>query len=305
MDETAHGQRPLWVTVRGASAAVPILWLAWCAALTFVAPTFVERMGPAGVVVLGLAGGWAFARWLPTPIEWLRRYHLDDLEVTAMGPGRRVRRLPWSMVSAITQDRRTLRVEGDDLAMRLPLGPLVVSGAWGAVLARVVPQLAEEMWSLLEEGEQVRLAPTVEPSTRALVCWAYAPMAAACIVAAGVPGVEVGLAIAVVERAYAFVRTRIRVVALHRAGAAMRSRLWRLVVAWTRLEVERTPYGLALAVHGRPCGHVASALPNFWAAAPVIEMKAHLGPRSGATVHFWVRLADDGPAVVGEVESLG
>jgi hypothetical protein len=295
----------LWVTVRGASGVVPILWLAWCAALTFVAPTFVDRLGPAGVAVLGLAGGWAFARWCPVPVEWLRRYHLDDQEVTAMGPGRRVRRLPWGIVSAITQDRRTLRLEGDDVAIRLPLRPLVASGAWGVVLSRVVPQLAEEMWSLLEEGEQVRLTPTVEPSTRALAWWAYAPVLAACVAAPGGIGLHVVLALAVVERLAVFVWTRVRAVALHRAGAAVRSRLWRLVVAWPRLEVERTPNGLLLGTHGRPCGLVGSGLPNFWAAAPVIEMKAQLGARAGATVHFRVRLAEDGPAVVGEVESSG
>jgi hypothetical protein len=284
---------------------VPILWLAWGAALTFVAPTFVDRLGPAGVALLGLGGGWAFARSMPVPVEWLRRYHLDDQEVTAMGPGRRVRRLPWVIVSAITQDRRALRLEGDDVAIRLPLRPLVATGAWGVVLARVVPQLAEEMWSLLEEGEQVRLAPAVEPSTRALAWWAYGPVAVAFLAARAVTGWEVVLALAVAERLVAFVRTRVRAVALHRAGAAVRSRLWKLVVAWPRLEVERTAHGLLLGIRGRPCGMVGSGLPNFWAAAPVIEMKAHLGARAGATVHFRVRLAEDGPAVVGEVESSG
>lgn len=305
MHQTGHGQRALWVTLRGASGAVPILWLAWCAALTFVAPTFVDRLGPGGVAVLGLAGGWAFARWLPTPVEWFRRYHLDDQEAILMGPGRRVRRLPWGVVSAITQDRRALRLEGDDVTIRLPLRPLVAAGAWGVVLARVVPQLAEEMWSLLEEGEQVRLAPAVEPSTRALTCWAYLPVAVAFLAAPGVVGTEIVLGLAAGERLVAFLRTRVHAVALHRAGAAVRSRLSRLVVAWPRLEVERTPHGLLLGVHGRTCGMVASGLPNFWAAAPVIEMKAHLGPRAGATVHFRVRLEEDGPAVVGEVESSG
>jgi hypothetical protein len=305
VDDTAHEHRALWLTLRGASGAVPILWLAWCAALTFVAPTFVDPLGPAGVAVLGLAGGWAFARWLPVPVEWLRRYHLDDQEVTAMGPGRRVRRLPWAIVSGITQDRRALRLEGDDVAIRLPLRGLVAAGAWGVVLARVVPQLAEEMWSLLEEGEQVRLAPAVEPSTRALAWWAWVPLAAAFVAAPGMTGPKVALGLAVAERLVAFLRTRIRAVALHRAGAAVRSRLWRLVVAWPRLEVERTPNGLLLGVQGRPYALVASGLPNFWAAAPVIEMKAHLGARAGATVHFRVRLAEDGPAVVGEVESSG
>jgi len=305
VDGTGHEQRALWLTLRGAAGAVPILWLAWCAAVTIVVPTFVERLGPAGVAVLGLGGGWAFARWLPAPVEWLRRYHVDDQEITAMGPGRRVRRLPWAAVGAITQDRRALRLEGDDLTIRLPLRPLIAAGAWGAVLARVVPQLAEEMWSLLEEGEQVRLAPPVEPSTRALAWWAYGPVAAALVPAPATGALEIAVALAACERLAAFLRTRARAVGLHRAGAAVRSRLRRLVVSWSRLEVERTAHGLLLAVHGRTCGLVASGLPNFWAAAPVIEMKAHLGPRAGATVHFRVRLEEDGPAVVGEVESSG
>jgi len=211
--------------------------------------------------------------------------------------------LPWSAVTTLTQERHALRLDGDGVAIRLPLRRLVAANAWGAVLARVVPALADEMWALLEEGEQVELAPPLEPETRLLAWWAYTPAVLACLGGAGGAGLRVGLAVAVAERCAALVRSHARTVALHRGGAGLRVRLWRFLVSWTRVEVLRVPNGLLLATRGRRYGVVTSELPNFWAAAGVIAMKAHLGARTDALVHFRVQMAEDGPAVVGEVES--
>jgi hypothetical protein len=300
---TTNGERTLWLTLRGAAPTLPLAWLAWCALVLAVAWTLAGTLGPAGAMIAVLAAGWVVARRAPSPREAFRFYHLDDDELVAMGPGRQVRRLPWSAVTTLTQERRALRIEGEGVSIRLPLHRLVEADAWGAVLARVVPALADEMWALLEEGEQVELTPSLEPATRLLAWWAYAPALLACLAGTGLTGLRVGFALAAAERCIALVRSHGRTVALHRAGAALRVRLWRFLVAWTRVEVVRVPSGLLLATHGRRCGVVASELPNFWAAAGVIAMKAHLGPRTDALVHFRVRMAEDGPAVVGEVES--
>jgi hypothetical protein len=64
------------------------------------------------------------------------------------------------------------------------------------------------------------------------------------------------------------------------------------------------PHGLLVGPTEGECGLVATSLPNFWAAAPVIETKTRLGPGPGATVHFRVRLAEGRLAVVGEVEPV-
>jgi hypothetical protein len=298
-------ERPLWFTVPGAPRWVPALWLGWMLGAPLVGGALLGAYGPAGALVVVGAIGWMLARRLPAPRESLCRYHLDDVELTAMGPGRRVRRLPWSAIDTLTQERRVLRLEGDGATIRLPLRPLVESAAWGAVLARTVPALAGEMWALLEEGEPVRLAPSLDPPTSGLFWWAWAPATLTALAAAGGAGLGLLAALALAERAVALVRTRARAVALHRGGAGVRRRLWATIVSWPRLEVVRVPDGLLLTSHGRTCGLVRCGLPNFWAAAPVIEMRAHLGPRAGATVHFRVRVAADGPAVVGEVESSG
>src|SRR5205085_7782195 len=115
----------------------------------------VAYVGAAGVVLAVVGLGWLIGTRIAAPLEWLRRYHLDDVELTAMGPGTRVRRIPWSRVHTLTQERRTLRVAGDGQMMRVPLAPVVRGGAWGAVVARVIPELADELWALLEDGEQV------------------------------------------------------------------------------------------------------------------------------------------------------
>jgi hypothetical protein len=292
----------LWLTLRGAAGVLPVVWLAWLVVAVLAAPPLVAALGPAGGVLVILAGGWLAACRLQSPLEWLRRYHLDDAEVTVMGPGQRVRRLPWCRVQGFTQERQALRLEGGGLALRLPLLPLVRAGAWERVLARVVPELASEMWALLDEGEALRLAPPHDPPLRGLAPWAYLPALAACVAAAGPIGLAVGTAVALAERTVGWLRVRAGAVMLHRTGVALRKRMRGLFVAWPRAEVTSLPRGLVVGVADGAVGVVSSALPNFWAAAAVIEMKARLGARADAAVHFRARLGSGGFSVVGEVE---
>lgn len=299
---TTNGERALWLTLRGASAAVPLGWLVWLAVMAVVGPRLAGVLGPAGAVLLVLAAGWVVARRVPSPREWLRTYHLDDDEITVMGPGPRVVRLPWPQVTTLTQEPRAVRLEGEGTVVRLPLQALVETGAWGAVLARVVPTLAEEAWMLLDQGEEVRLHPPVEPPTRLLVWWAYLPALFACVAGAGTAGLHVAFSVAVLERAVSLLLAWIGTVTLHRAGVAFRTPLRAVRVAWPRLIVLRAGRGLLLETQRGRTGFLRASLPNFWAAAPVIEIKAQLGPRVVATVHFWVRQEVDGPAVVGEIE---
>ncbi|HZP43065.1 MAG TPA: hypothetical protein VFD84_16360 [Candidatus Binatia bacterium] len=297
-------EEPLWLTVRGASVALAAGWVAWTAAAALAGPGLAAALGPPRATLVVLAAGWFLARRLAPPAECLRRYHVDDTELVAMGPGRAVRRLSWSAVRSLTQMPNALRLEGEGVVVRLPLGAVVGAGAWGRVLAHVVPALADEMWAQLEGGGQVELVPALDPPSGALASWAWVPALAASLGASGRTGVALLLALVVAERAVAVLRARRGTIALHRVGAGLRFRLWRFLVAWPRIDVLRVPGGLVLAALGRTRSVGAHGLPNFWAAAPVIEMKAHLGPRSGATVHFRVRLAEDGPAVVGEVDSV-
>ena len=292
----------LWLTVRGSSAGVPLCWVAWSVGAGLAAGPLAASLGPAGTVLALGAVGWLLASRLPPPLEWLRRYHLDDVEVTAMGPGSRVRRLPWSRVHTLTQERGALKVVGDGRPIRLPARPLVRSGAWATLLARVVPDLADELWLLLDQGEQVRLAPSPEPATVGLVWWAYAPVLAAVGFAAGSAGAAAGVGLAFLERAVALGRARAGTVTLHRTGVALRARVRGLFAAWPRAEVVHEPDGLVVGVPQGASARVPAALPNFWAAAAVIQLRARLGLQAAGSVHFRARMDEDGFAVVGEVE---
>src|SRR5262249_58603678 len=97
----------------------PLGWLAWLAAVATFAPLVAERIGLAGALLVVLGAGWVLARQVPAPIEWLKRYHLDDAEVTVLGPGERVRRLPWSAVENLTQEPRHLALRGGGTTIRL------------------------------------------------------------------------------------------------------------------------------------------------------------------------------------------
>src|SRR6185295_17106493 len=172
----------------------------------------------------------------------------------------------------LTQERRTLRVAGDGQTIRVPLAPLVRGQAWGVVVARVIPLLADELWALLEEGEQVRLAPPLDPPTRTLAWWALAPAAVAVVAGAGPLGLLVAIAVVAGERAVGLLRVQAGAVTIHRAGVALRTWARRVFASWPRAEVVHGPEGLVVGVSDGFSGRVATALPNFWAAAAVIQL---------------------------------
>src|SRR5438094_370738 len=114
-------ERPLWLTVAGASAVLPLGWVAWLALAALAPSLLAAYLGSAGAMLAVVTVGWLLARSAPEPSEGLRRYHLDEAEVIAMGPGRAVRRLPWSQVVTLTEARHALVLEGGGRRLRLPL----------------------------------------------------------------------------------------------------------------------------------------------------------------------------------------
>jgi hypothetical protein len=292
----------LWVTVPGATRAPLVAWMAWVAFAAFGVPLLAERLGPAGAAILVVGIGWILARRIPLPVERLRRYHLDDSEATVIGPGGRVLRLPWEAVERVTQGRLTLTLHGSGIRIAIPMLPLVGRGIWAPVLARVVPELAEDLWARLDEGEKVDLVPGLEPDSRALAWWAWGPAAAAAALGVGPLGLGIAAALALAERGVALARARIGTVTLQRAGVALRSGLRGVFVSWPRVEVMRAAYGLLVGPADGRCGRVRTTLPNYCAAAPVIELRAQLGTSHHAHVSFRARIAEGRLAVVGEVE---
>src|SRR5256712_10727827 len=140
-------ERPLWLTVPGASAAVLLGWVVWLI-LAALAPALVPAsLRPAGAMLAMVTLGWWLARRAPEPGEALRRYHLDEAGVIAMGPGTAVRRLPWSEVATLTETRHALVLEGRGTRLRLPLAAAVRS----ALLDRGAAGLAAELWARLDE----------------------------------------------------------------------------------------------------------------------------------------------------------
>lgn len=301
MSAASPTSSPLWVTVRGASLGVLFGWLGWMLGVAVGAVFVAQVIGALGTSLAVLSVGWMLARHLPLPIERWRSYHLDDLEVTTIGPGHLVRHLPWTAVERLTQERRLVRLEAPGISVALPLRAVARSEAWNAILARVVPTLAGAMWARLEEGEEVRLRPGVDPRPDALLWWAWTPALVACAVGASGEAVVV---LVMVERGIAWLRAHAAAVSLHRRCVSVRTGLRRLLVAWSRAEMVQAPDGVLISEHAGDCGLVSSALPNFWAALPVIETKVALGPGPEATVHFRVRLADGRLAVVGEIEPM-
>src|SRR5207253_1674421 len=151
----------LWLTVPGARPRVALGWLAWLGVAVCGAPPVVATLGPAGAAIALLAVGWALARSLPAPLECLRHYHLDDTEVTAMGPGAKVRRLAWDRVETVTQRGRTLGLAGDGMRVAVPFRTVAKTTLWSAALARVVPELATDVWEglALRGGRRGRVIP--------------------------------------------------------------------------------------------------------------------------------------------------
>jgi hypothetical protein len=289
------------MTLPGASAAVPCAWLAWLSGAALATTLLGPRIGPAATVIVVLAAGWALAHRAPAPLERWRRYHLDDVELTAIGPGARVRRLRWAEVLTVTEERGALRLEGCDLSIRLPRAGFVANGACSALLARVVSELAEELWALIEDEEGVRLTPAVDPGLGTLAWWGYAPALLACLAGAGATGLGAAFAAAALERLVALLRAGAGVVTLDGRGMTFR-RARRALVPWADAEVMPTRRGLLVGARGGPRRLLSALLPDFSAAVPVVTLRAQLGAHPGATVHFRVRLADGGPMVVGEVE---
>src|SRR5581483_1805715 len=119
---------------------------------------------------------------------------------------------------------------------------------------------------------------------------------------AGPPGLAVLLAPACAERAAALALRACRTVTLHPGGIAFREGRG-LFVPWERLRVTPTPRGLRIEHDGGGAGLIPLWLPNFWAAAAVIQLRAQVGPDCPAEVHFRLRLAGGGLAVVGEFDA--
>jgi hypothetical protein len=294
---------PLWVCLRGAPARVLGQWLVWTLGMVVAATLVGGTLGPAGLVVGILTGGWWLARLRATPLDWSRRYHLDDVEVIALGPWRRVQRITWAQVEHVTQERHALVLSGAGRSVPLPLGPLLSTSAWGPVLARVVPTLAAELWERLEAGA-VRLVPHADPPTSSLLWWAYVPAALAALASAHPMALFVATGLAVGERLAAWVVGRTRACVLQPGGIDVRGPHGRVFVPWAQALVTPATDGLGVSVPGHDPGFVPTAAPSFWAAAAVIELRAQLGPNYAADVHFRVRFENGGIAVVGEIESL-
>jgi hypothetical protein len=290
------------MTLPGAPVTVPLGWMAWTAGAAAAAPLLASVLGPAGVVIAILAAGWLLACWLPAPPEWRRRYHLDELEVTVIGPGNVVQRLQWSSVLRLTQHRRGLRLESRNQSVTLPRAALKRLDAWRGAFARMVSDLADELWAILEEGEPVRLTPAVDPPLSALVWWAFVPVLLACITAGGITAFAMMFPVIFAERCFAYLRAQAATVTLDRLGLAFGWGVRRARVTWGRTDVVRARDGLLVRTTGGVQRVLGTGLPSFWAMAPVVEMKAQLGSYSPASVRFRVRLEDGGLAVVGEVE---
>ncbi|HXJ35126.1 MAG TPA: hypothetical protein VMS22_13930 [Candidatus Eisenbacteria bacterium] len=294
---------PLWATMRGARAGLAFAWAAWIGVAAAAAFGIAPLLGPAGAVVGILTAGWFLARRMSPPLECLRRYHLDDSEVMAIGPWWHVKRITWSQIERVTQERHALVLAGEGRTVALPLRPLLDTAAWGPVLARVVPQLASELWERLEGGV-VRLVPHADPPLASLVWWAYAPAAIAAGLVPGWIGIALAVGIAAGERLGAWLAGRANACVLQPAGIDVRGRRGRVFVPWSHALVTPANDGLGVAVPGRDPGFVSTAAPSFWAAAAVIELRAQLGPTYAADVNFRVRFENGGIAVVGEIESL-
>lgn len=306
MDQADEGQERgtvLWLTLRGAEPSLAVMWVVWMLAAPLLAFLCLDGFGPAGVLVPVFVGGWLLARHVPPPSEAARRYHLDDLEVTVLGPGRAVRRIPWDAVQSVTQQRETLELSTPMGAVRLPLKALRHTAAWAPVLVRVVPRVAAVLWTRLEVGA-VRLRPSLEPSTGALAWWMWLPLAAACLAAAGLPGAVVAIVASAAERGVRWLMARARGATLQGRGITVLGPRGRRFVAWPDAVVTASADGLGIGRPGQDGGLVPVDATDFWAAAPVIELRAQLGPDCPSEVSFRARLEDGGVAVVGEIDAL-
>ena len=297
-------ERSLWLTVPGARAWLALGWLLWLGLALLFAPRVGVMLGPGGAAIGFLAAGWAFARALPPPVECFRRYHLDDDEVTAIGPGAKVRRLAWDRVETVTQRGGVLGLAGDGIRIAVPFRRLAETSLWSAALARVVPELATDVWDRLEDGEEVRLAPVLDPAWTTLTWWAWGPTAVASVAIGGASALGIAAVLASAERVVVFALAHARRIRLDRAGIAIRDGRRGRVIPWSRVEVARVEQGIRVADRDGAATVIRAGLRNFWIALPVIELRATLAPHCPSRVTFRARCADGGLAVVGEVDTV-
>jgi hypothetical protein len=297
------GESNLWLTFRGAIPSLGVAWLTWVIGAPLLALLCGDAVGMAGALVPIVAAGWLLARHLPSPVDCLRRFHLDDGELTVMGPGRLVRRISWTDVEGLTQDRQCLTLRGAGPTMRVPLAGLRTARAWGTVMVRVVPSVAAQLWTRLESGA-LTLRPALDPPTPSVAWWVWLPLALSALALNRLEAILVVVGFAAGERALAWGLARTGTVTVTERGIELFGRRGRDLVPWGEAVVTPSVEGLGVGRPGREPGLLSTMAADFWAAAPVIELRAQLGPDCPSEVCFRARIEAEGLAVVGEIEAL-
>src|SRR5439155_22732112 len=95
----APPERPLWLTVPGASAAVALGWVPWLALAPLEPSLLGGYLGSAGALLALVPVARFLASSAPDPAETLRRYHLLPAVVFALGPCPALRCLASSLAS--------------------------------------------------------------------------------------------------------------------------------------------------------------------------------------------------------------
>jgi hypothetical protein len=291
----------LWLLLPAPPRAVLAGWIVWMLTAALGGHVLIGAVGPLGTATAFVIAGVWLARQLPGPLECLCRHHLDDTEITRLGPGRSVTRLEWSEVHSCTQGRDALVLAGGGRRMRLPLRALIECQGWSAVLARVVPSRAEALWQALD-GAAIALVPTADPGAGRIAGWCWLPALAAALGAHDPTAGMVAILLAGLERAVVLVRRRLRTVVLQPGGLVVAGPHGRFFAPWDNVTVEPAPHGLTVR-SPRGFGIVPADIDDFWSAAAVIELHAQLGFRQPDLVRFRVHVEGSEIAVVGEVDA--
>jgi len=291
----------LWLMLPAPPRALVGAWIVWMVVAALGGRLLIGAAGPLGTATAIVVAGVWLARQLPGPLECLCRHHLDDVEITRLGPGRSVTRLEWSEVSSCAQGGQSLVVSGGGRRMRLPLRALLASHGWSAVLARVVPGRAEALWQAIDGGA-VALVPAADPATGRIAGWCWLPAIAAVLGANDPAAGLVAMLLAGLERAVVLVRRRLRTVVLQPGGLVLSGPNGRFFAPWDNVTVEPAPHGLTVR-SPRGIGVVPADIDDFWSAAAVIELHAQLGFRQPDLVRFRVHVEGSEIAVVGEVDA--